>query len=347
MAGLEEPIRKGLHFLELFVMPDGSSPASLSWRGTNFLMPFAIERWSPDSASARRLAPRVRQAIASGLLPTPSTVDDRYAAHFFLPSFIDAHFGMSSSPSPRGIEETRIEPDPSKCGGLYVAEGEEFRTCVQARKGGVAVHANGLRKVIWDAPTYCLRSRGKLFMPASSEAYRLLPHSEYSWESTFRRVREEDAAVKVGAGLLPFSHLVGGRRLPWLSGKIEARVKRAAFEPGEKAPVRIRRHIRFSPDEVSIRDLVEASGPYPSRLVSCHWTAPTNSPSSLFFSAAEQGPACALEEKTRAAVAGEWESQGRVESEIVITKSGHGTTVRSTVNGRDLYEEEVGARLFY
>lgn len=348
MDGLEHLIESGLGFLDRFVPPDGSSPPAISWRGTGFLMPYAVERWAASSAPARRLAIRVRSALAVGLLPTPATVDDRYAAHLFLPSFVDA--GLAAGPidvsDPAGM---RLAATNGDTGGLRIIDGGDLRTWIQARKGAVVVYSESLGRIVWENPYYCLRIGGTAWFPAPCESGRFDGKSEYRWESVFRRIRGGEIFTRAAAALAPAASAVCARlhdRLPML---LAARIRHAAFQPGPEAPVRLTRHVSASPEGIRIRDVVEARRPMRHSRLFVGWHPPhANQPASGFFSAMDLIRfRTTAERRIPDLVAREWTRAGRVELETLVSTAPGSAFLACTVNGREIPEEGNHARVLH
>ncbi len=345
MDGLDAAIASGLSFLDRFVLPDGSAPACLSWRGTGFLLPFAIEWWAPTSGPARRLAARVRPAIRAGLLPTPSTVDDRYASHFFLPSFVDASF-CARPDAPSGAVPLVPASPAGDSGGLRILEGDGLRAWIQSRRGTVVVYSDLLGSSAWEGPSYCLYAARKAYLPAACGAGRVEGGTRYAWESAFRRIRGGDASTRLGIAWASRVSSLFGRLDPGFPRRLESRIRRAAFGPGAEAPVRIRREVEVAAGRVRIRDVIEGGRNLPSsELFASRCAPPANQPSAGFFSARDLSADATVDDALRDAVAAEWSRSGRVEVESLVTAGALGVEVACRVNGTRIEGAGSGARV--
>lgn len=343
LEGLDDAVECGMEFLDAFVFPDGSSPAALSWRGTNFLSPFGVERRAAASPPARRLAARVRSAVAARLLPTPATADDRYAAHFFLPSFVDAHFAWRPVPDIGAEEGPGAAPAP-RGGEIIRVRGDAFLTQILARKGSLAVFSNDLRTVIWDDHGYCLAAGDGIFVPEPSGEPPPLSDGEYVRVSGFRRVAGDRG---IRSALFPPVALAAGILNPGFRKTLESRVKKAAFTPGKSAPVTLRRTISFDARRVRIADRVGAGRAFPSRLYPLHDAFPSNHPSSHTLTAAglRPEPIDRAADGIREAAGEAWERDGVLESVVTFEKSDAGIRLAAQVNGSSVFEDRIDASL--
>ena len=336
LDGVKAAIRSGLGFIDAAVLPDGVCPSSLSWRGTNFVVPYAAERWSGEEPAARRLARRIRLAVSEGRIPTPSTTDGRYAAHFFLPSYVDAHFRCSGA-----VEDPAEDIPPSahpEEGGIRVVRGETFVVHLQGRKGGVAIYSNGLRRTIWIGHTYCLRSSRDIFVPDWS-GKELHPGEEgMEWNATFHTLPQGRRLARVASACAAAGRYIGA------GDRIEALIKTYAFGPGSPGPARLLRSVEIQPDHVRIRDTLCASRT--ARGTELHPVpggGASNQPSSGMFSGLELSMPPALSGETAKAIADVWRSGGSVNVELVFAADGGETTYRCRVEDRDTAGGKIDA----
>lgn len=341
LDGLEEAILRGISFLDRFVMPDGSAPAGLSWRETAFLMPYALERWTPFSAPAADLSRRLRGAVEEGRLPSPASVDDRYAAHLFLPSFVDAHFAAIAAAPTRdtGTISCR-EISGTDDGGLRVFPGDTFVCVMQARTGAVSVFSRELGKVVLEGPMYRLVAQGGTFVPAPSKDFRFPGESEYTLETSFRKTRGEGGAARMGAAILPLMASIGERIHPGIPEKLDTVVRQYVFGTGRKAPVRLRRSISVERDSIRIRDSIGIdAGASRGKLVCTFRAVPSIHPSSGFFTPSELDAPSAGREGLAEAFQAAWDASAPVDLEMEIARAASGVLLRCRLNGREIGRE--------
>jgi len=279
--GLETAIAAGLRFLDRVLMPDGSLPAALSWRGTNFLVPYFAERWMRENPGAGNIARRLREAIRRDTLPTPATVDDHYCGFLFLPSYVDAFLSAAGGHPAATVTGEDLPESPSpeyvvrRCKGLVVT--------VLAGRGTFAVFCTRRERVLLEDRGYCLESPEGLFLAESSAPSPGEPYGKYRWETAFRRV----------GGTAPWSRRFT-RVLPgvaslhsWLPAscrnRIEKRIREAAFRPGKTAAVRIRREIDIQDGRIRILDRIHGRGTKAFRIHPLRSEAPSNNPCTGFF----------------------------------------------------------------
>jgi len=328
LEGVREAIRSGLEFVDATVLPDGSCPSSLSWRGTNFVVPYAAERWSVEDPAARRLARRIRRAASEGRIPTPLTTDGRYAAHFFLPSYVDAHFRCSD-----GIgEDAEAARPPAHLqeGGIRAVCGGAFRVHLQENRGGFAIFSNALDRTVWSGHTYSLRSSRGIFLPSRTENLRRPDEGVTEWTAPFRS--HPQWGRHAGAGMA----CVAAGRFLGAGAWIESRIKAYAFGPGDQGPARLRRRIEILPGRIRVLDTLDAyRSARGTDLYPVPGGGPSNHPSSQMFTGIDLSLPPALSGGTAKAIAAAWRSGGPVTVELVFAADGSEVSYRSRVEGRD------------
>ncbi|MBI5904154.1 MAG: hypothetical protein HZB86_01145 [Deltaproteobacteria bacterium] len=337
LRGVRDAIRSGLEFLDASVLPDGSSPSSLSWRGTNFIVPYAIERWAEEEPAARRVARRIRLAAFEGRIPTPSTADRRYTAHFFLPSYVDAHFRCSDAV----VEPGEDVPKSShrEQGGVRVFSGDAFRVHLQERRGGIAVFSNTLHRTIWIGHTYCLRSRREIFIPYWDGSFLHAAGDAVEGSATFRSLPGGSRHARL------VSSCLAGGRLFGAGGWIETRIKSYAFGPGAPGPARLRRRIDILPGTIRILDSLDASrAARGTELYTVPGGGPSNHPSSQMFSELELSLPPILSGDTAAAISDAWRTGGTVNVDLGFETSGQEISYRCLVGNRETSRGKIVAR---
>jgi len=322
-------------------MPDGTAPPGLSWRGTAFLMPYSLERWAPAFGPAADLSRRVRDGLEGGRLPSPATVDDRYAAHLFLPSFVDAQFARDLPVLPCVSVTTPCrEPAGPEDGGLRAFSRDTCDCVLQARTGSVSVFSRKIGRVVLNGPAYRLKTPRGTFRPAPSEDFRFSDGPEYFLDTSFRKILGEGGWARLGAVLLPAIATMMGRIHHGTPGRLDAFVRRYAFGTGREAPVSFRRSITVSDEFIRIRDSIAHRSSTPRGRLHCTFRGvPSLHPSSGFFTRHELDGPSAEEEGISEAVRSAWESGGAVDLEIDIGFDPSGIRLRCRVNGIGIGEE--------
>jgi len=341
LDGLAEGIRRGISFLDRFVMPDGTAPPGLSRRGTSFLMPYALERWAPSFGPAADLSRRVRGALEGGRLPSPVTADDRYSPHLFLPSFVDAQFAGTSHRRTRlTVPISGREPAGPDDGGLRAYSGDAFFCILQERTGSVSVYSRKVGKVVLEGPVYRMVAPGGTFTPVSSGAFRYSEGPEYHMESFFRKSRGEGGAVWLGAALLSALAPVCGRIHPRIPPALDSVVRRYAFGTGREAPIRFRRSIFLGSDRIRIHDSIDRRTSAPGGRMFCTFRpVPSAHPSSGFHTPRELDGGPPTLEGLEDAVREAWASGGSADLEAEVSFEGSGVRFRGRVNGKEIGEE--------
>lgn len=346
LEGVRDAVDRGIRFIDRWVPPDGSCPSALCWRGTGFLAPFALERWAPFHPAARRLASRVRAAALEGLLPTPVTVDDRYAAHLLLPSFLDAYLCATPLRADGRFpaEGSRDAEDPEA--GLFTVEARGLRVFVQARKGTYALCSEGEGRVAWDDHGFGLRRGAACYVAAPSDGYRRTPDGGIERESAFRELPGNGAVARIGTAAAPF--LAGALSLlPWQArASFDRYLKRKAFTPGAPFPARWIRRIAPRDGGIEVTDRLECAKegrsavPYPLL-----WGAPANTPSASFFGRGQLQGRFPESGDADGRIAQEWSRSGTLAVETRFADRPGGASVRRRVNGVELLEETAVACL--
>lgn len=329
VEGLSESIGRGMAFLARAVMPDGSSPAALATRGTNFLSPFAAERWAAESPAALSLAARIRGGIASGRLPTPPSVDDRYLAHIFLPAFVDAHFAAGPLPAAG-------DGPPGTAAGeaLFVDPGERLVSAILSRRGQAALFSRALGRVVLDDRAYVLERADGLYLPEPSGEYVFRGALEFSWASRFSRARGGETGTRAALLLWPAVSRAALALPPSLGRFLESRVRAAAFSPGRRSAVGIRRTIDIRPGKVRITDVLSGPRGFGATLRPFSGGAPGDTPSSHWFAPGVDAPRPDAPGSFGEAARAAWSRDRAVEAERTFEADGSGVTMSWTVNGR-------------
>jgi len=268
-------------------------------------------------------------------------VDDRYAAHLFLPSFVDAQFARNPA-EPPFVAATPLgwEPDGPKDGGLRAFSRDAYLCGLQARTGAISVFSRKIGKMVLDGPVYRLKTSGGTFRPSPPESFRFSDGPEYLLDTSFRKIRGEGGGARLGAVLLPAIATALGRIHHGIPGRLDTIVRAYAFGTGREAPVSLRRSIVLSDESIRIRDSIAHRSSAPrGRLLCTFRAAPSLHPSSGFFTRHELDGPSAEEEGISEAVRSAWESVGAVDLEIEIGFDSSGIRLRCRVNGIGIEEE--------
>lgn len=341
MDGLEPAVEKGLGFLCHAVLPDGRVPPAHQSRQTNFLMPYAIERWAAEMPAARNLAARIRPALAEGRLPGPATADDRYAAHFFLPSFVDAipYEAADRPAAPPAERAAAAEAAPSA--GLLTLSSPAFTARLQASRGAALLLAPGGR-FLWEAPAWCLWIGGAAHLPFEGEsAFPGSRETGFDFAAEYRKSAGGGIPGRVAVAAVPALSRFLAAFAPAGAGWMESRLKRAAFSPAGTLPFTFHRRLRLSGNVCSVSDRIEGNAPRGAgRLVPAAGILPSRSPSSGFFTLPDLDAEGSMSAGMREAVADRWARHGRVESTATITLEPSGyRLVRELAGDPPLREE--------
>lgn len=77
-------------FIAAFAAGHGDLAGRLGSRGTEHSFAFGAEAFAPELPDCRTIAVHLRGAIGRREVADPATIDDRYLAYFYLPSFVQA-----------------------------------------------------------------------------------------------------------------------------------------------------------------------------------------------------------------------------------------------------------------
>ncbi len=133
---IESATRKLLHFVSHFVHPDGTTGGEYGSRSTLHCFPLGLELLAlRGELTAKQMLKRIRSGIASRHTPTPSTVDDTYAAYFYVNSFCGA--ACLDKIESEAREPGVVGPVFFEKAGLFVHETEDFYLVIGASRGGV------------------------------------------------------------------------------------------------------------------------------------------------------------------------------------------------------------------
>jgi hypothetical protein len=90
---LGKDLQRLLAFLVYFVHPDGTVGGEYGSRATTHCFPYGLELLAAAGWSyAQWMLGHIRPAIEQGRMPSPLTVDDIYAAYFYINSFCQAGY---------------------------------------------------------------------------------------------------------------------------------------------------------------------------------------------------------------------------------------------------------------
>ena len=302
---IDSGIMRGLEFLATAVLPDGTIPSVCSRRSTNFLMPFAIESLADRSPAADVLRRRLLAGISAGMLPTPSTVDPRYCAHLFLPSFVDAAMQGTCRAARENTRRGRAQADeiretarvlPAARMACYSSRG--LHAVISAFRGGafqgflegeppISLYDAGY--AIRVAGQWSLSSGPSEFLPDDGQA--LLKGSGLEIRISGRGAAVPGRLLEP-PGFLRNAVLLGSAVAGTIgmSDAWERYLKRAAFRDFPPSPFLFERRIRMGEEGIHVEDRIRN----PARLrIDDFQTAslplPSTQPSSQFFVGSDLG----------------------------------------------------------
>lgn len=303
--GIDSSILRGLEFLAAAVLPDGTVSSICSRRATNFLMPFAIESLADLSPAAAVLRRKLLAGISAGTLPTPSTVDPRYCAHLFLPSFVDAAIRENVRVAPGNTRQGRAQADensdtarvlPAARMACFSSRG--LHAVISASKGGafqgflegehpISLYDAGY--AIRVAGQWSLSSGPSEFLPDNGQA--LLKDSVLDIRVGGRGVSVPGLLLEPPGFLRTAVSLAGA-----IAGNIgmsdvwERCLKRAAFRDFPPSPFLFVRRIRMGEEGIHVEDRIR--NPALLRIDDFQTASlplPSAQPSSQFFTGSDLG----------------------------------------------------------
>lgn len=278
-----------LAFLIYFVHPDGTVGGEYGSRATVHCFPYGLELLAAAGwPQARWMLGHIRGAINSGRVPSPLTVDDTYAAYFYINTFCQAGYTGQplSAPSPLELERNRFFPGA----GLLVRENAAYYAVVNTRLAGVWRAYDHTGAVTGDSGYIAVTSTGQRLSSQRQEA------------ETSCTVQGADAPVctlivegrfaTVDTSLPLVKHIVAFKlftrwclRVPWLALLFARLLKKRKILTAQTTSIHLQRRFRFTAQAMTVEDTLSLEQPMALQSVQQSLAGTViHSPSSQMFS---------------------------------------------------------------
>jgi hypothetical protein len=264
-AGAERAAEALSGFLAALTVSKSDLAGRLGSRGTEHSFAFGAEAFATTNADAARIALHLRCAILSDAVPSPATVDDRYLAYFYLPSFV-----MTASLGDRPIAAmTDIRSRAFAHSGFHVVLGRSGAVVCSTRRNG-AFNLYAASGPVHRNLGYWIETRdARRFASCawSSNAVQAQPETD--------RLTVEGRFVQVDDNLPLLRHEVAFRaatqwvlRAPAVAERFHRFVKRRKITRKVAAPLSFARELRWTDDRLIVTDTLRTrDGGAPCRLV--------------------------------------------------------------------------------
>ncbi|MGH9220813.1 MAG: hypothetical protein ACRD1W_16020, partial [Vicinamibacterales bacterium] len=230
----------------------------LGSRGTDHSFAFGAEALAGVLPDASAVAAALRGALGTGQVDDPRTVDDRYLAYFYLPSFVLAASVAGPLPSATAAPDT---PEWSDSGFRIWRRSDGDVVCSARRCAAFNLYASP-HPVHRNLGYWIETADGRRFATNtwSTAAGRLAGSDE-------QQITVEAAAVRVEDQLPLVRHEVPFRavsqyifRWPSLAERFHRFIKRRKITRQAAGPVVLRRELRWSGNTLVVRDRLTSSG---------------------------------------------------------------------------------------
>lgn len=246
-------------FVASFAIGGSDFAGRLGSRGTEHSFPYGAEAFAPLIADAAPIAAHLRGALERGAISDPQTVDDRYLAYFYLPSFV-----LASSVGDR--------PMPAAApAGPVVWDNSGFR--VWRRPGSAVVCSTNRRAAfnIYSSPLAVHRNLGYWIEASDGRRFASCAWSREDSALTSTAadcVTVEGAFVRVEDSLPLVAHEVSFRaatqwvfRWPMLAETFHRFITQRKIGRKVAGPAAFRRELSWHGDDLVVRDVITAHGP--------------------------------------------------------------------------------------
>jgi hypothetical protein len=280
-----------LAFLGYFVHPDGTVGGEYGSRATTHCFPYGLELLAAAGwPQARWMLVHIRQAIEQGRVPSPLTVDDTYAAYFYLNSFCQAACASQPLCAPEHAETMRNRFFPGA--GLLVRENAAYYAVVSTRLAGVWRAYDHTHGLAGDSGYVAVTVRGQRLSSQRLESDTACtvqgveaPRCTLEIETRFGTVDTSLPLVKHIVAFKLFTRWL--LRLPWLALLFSRLLKQRKILGVQAAGLHLRRVFRFDTQSLRVEDTLRLVPPL--TLQSLHKTCAgtvVHSPSSQMYSVA-------------------------------------------------------------
>ena len=249
-ARFEPLLRQMAVFLSHFVHPDGSVGGEYGSRSTAFLLPYGFEVWSETVSEAAGV---VRKLFSSANSSVNDVIDDRYLAHFILPSYLRALAHSRESQAPAHLPCEGVIQRYFDEAGIWVwGDGKRY-IILNLRKGGV-LKVFDKHGVVLSEPGYGAIQRGKLGVTNwIGDDYRLhVAEARFLVGGHFYHMIDRVPNTLAHAGLRLGARFLGQRLLP--------RLKQHLIYRKGRLPLRFRREVWLEDMVLCLRDEIVADG---------------------------------------------------------------------------------------
>jgi hypothetical protein len=242
-------------FVAGFAVGGSDLAGRLGSRGTEHGFPFGAEAFASSQADAAGIAAHLRSALERGAISDPRTVDDRYLAYFYLPSFV-----LASSLGDRQLADAPpVAPGNWDNSGFHVWRGGD---------GAVVCSANRRAAFNVYAPTLPVhRNLGYWAEATNGRRYASCAWSreDSSVEASGDRLAVSGDFVRVEDSLPLVSHELAFRaatlwvfRWPMLAEAFHRFIKKLKIGRKVTGPLVFRREIAWQDQAMVVRDVIRA-----------------------------------------------------------------------------------------
>jgi hypothetical protein len=245
-------------FVASFAVGGSDLAGRLGSRGTEHGFPFGAEAFAASLPDAAAIATHLRDALEHGTVSDPRTVDDRYLAYFYLPSFV--------------LAASLGEPATAVSGSSGPANWATSGFRVWPARGGAVVSSTNRRGAfnIYAPPLPVHRNLGYWIETADRRRFASCAWSRedsVAGAATDTGVTVEGAFVRVDDSLPLVKQEVAFRaatqwvfRFPALAEPFHHFIKRRKISRKIAGPFTFRRELAWQGDGLVVRDLIQARG---------------------------------------------------------------------------------------
>jgi hypothetical protein len=232
----------------------------------------------------------MRRALAEGRVPSPLTVDDTYAAYFYLNSFCQAMYASRPWSTPPPLESRRNRFFPGA--GLLVRENAAYYAVVSTQLAGVWQAYAGARRLTGDSGYIAVTSAGqRLSSQRRGAGTTCVVHGA---DAPVCTLEIETRFVTVDTSLPLVKHMVAFKlftrwllRIPWLALLFSRLLKKRKILAAGTGDIHLRRLFRFDLRCITVEDSLSLMRPLALRsLHRVQAGTVVHSPSSQMFSTA-------------------------------------------------------------
>jgi hypothetical protein len=252
-------------FVASFAVGGGDLAGRIGSRGTEHSFPYGAEAFAPSLPDAGAIAQHLRGALERGTISDPRTVDDRYLAYFYLPSFVMASsLGDRAVPAATLAIEEVVVSQPVR-GAHSSATWDTSGFTVRSGRGGTVVCSTNRRAAfnIYAPSLPVHRNLGYWIETADRRRFASCPWTsqESAGIATAERVTAQGAFVEVDDALPLVAHEVSFRaatqwvfRWPMLAEPFHRFIKKRKISRKIAGPIAFKREVTWRGDGLVVRD---------------------------------------------------------------------------------------------